>query len=123
MAVTLPLSDTRRMMPHLLGGGPFDAETARSLGLVSSVLPEHDDPAVDTVLDGLRRGAPGALATIKRLAHQWNESDMDGLIEGMTALSEDLFAADEAAEGMAAFAEHREPSWVVPDMSADRPAS
>jgi enoyl-CoA hydratase len=123
MAVTLPLSDTRRLMPHLLGATPFDAGVAQSLGLVSSVLPGRDDAAVDTVLDGVRRGAPAALATIKRLARQWSGTDMDDLIEEMTVLSTDLFAGDEAAEGMAAFAEHREPSWVVPDVSADRPAS
>jgi 1,4-dihydroxy-2-naphthoyl-CoA synthase len=38
-------------------------------------------------------------------------------------LSADLFAGDEAAEGMAAFAEHRDPSWAVPDRTSERPAS
>jgi enoyl-CoA hydratase/carnithine racemase len=123
MAVTLPLSDTRRLMPHLLGGGSFDADVARSLGLVSRVLADPDDAAVDAVLADLRRGAPAALTAIKRLAHRWSESDMDGLIEEMTALSADLFAGDEAAEGMAAFAERREPSWILPDTSSERPAS
>lgn len=113
MAVTLPLSDTRRLMPHLLGGGLFDADVASSLGLVSSVLPERDDAAVDAVLDGVRRGAPAALATIKRLARAWTGADVPALITETTAVSADLFAGDEAAEGMAAFAEHREPAWVV----------
>jgi enoyl-CoA hydratase/carnithine racemase len=123
MAVTLPLSGTRPLMPHLLGSGPFDAEVAHSLGLVSTVLPEPDDSAVDRVLDGVRRGAPAALATIKRLARKWSGADMDDLIEEMTVLSADLFAGDEAAEGMAAFAEHRDPSWAVPDRTSERPAS
>jgi enoyl-CoA hydratase/carnithine racemase len=123
MAVTLPLSDTRRLMPHLLGAGPFSADVAHSLGLVSTVLPEPDDSAVDAVLDGVRRGAPAALATIKRLARQWSETDMESLIEEMTVLSADLFAGDEAAEGMAAFAEHRDPSWTEPHASSERSAS
>lgn len=123
MAVTLPLSDTRRLLPHLLAARPFDAETARSLGLVSSVLPERDEEAVDALLDDVRRGAPGALATVKQLARRWSNTDMDRLIEEMTALSADLFAGDEAAEGMAAFAERREPSWVGPGTSVERPAS
>jgi enoyl-CoA hydratase/carnithine racemase len=123
MAMTLPLSDTRRLMPHLLGAGPFDAETALSLGLVSSLLPEQDDAAVNAVLEGVRRGAPAALATIKRLARAWARPDMDALIDEMTALSAQLFAGDEAAEGMAAFAERREPSWVGSDTSVERPAS
>jgi enoyl-CoA hydratase/carnithine racemase len=111
MAVTLPLSDTRRLLPHLLGAGPFDAAAALDLGLVTTVTGGHDDAAVDRVLDALRHGAPDALATIKRLARQWSEADMDGLLQEMTAVSADLFAGDEAAEGMAAFGERREPSW------------
>jgi enoyl-CoA hydratase/carnithine racemase len=123
MAMTLPLSDTRRLLPHLLGAGTFDAGTALSLGLVNSLLPEHGDAAVDAVLDDLRRGAPAALATIKRLAREWSRPDMDALIDEMTVLSAQLFAGDEAAEGMAAFAERREPSWVGSDTSVERPAS
>lgn len=113
MAVTLPMSTTRPLLPHLLSGEPFDADEALRLGLVTTVLPGRDDDAVDAVLDGVRRGAPAALATIKRLARQWSESDMDGLIEEMTALSADLFAGPEAAEGMAAFAERRAPAWTT----------
>jgi enoyl-CoA hydratase len=110
-------------MPHLLAARPFDADVAHSLGLVSRVLPEVDDATVDGVLDDLRRGAPAAQATIKRLAHRWGEADMDGLIEEMTAESADLFAGEEAAEGMAAFAARRDPSWVTPVAASERPAS
>jgi enoyl-CoA hydratase/carnithine racemase len=123
MAVTLPLSDSRRLMPHLLGARAFDADAAHTLGLVSRVLPEVDDATVDGVLDDLRRGAPAAQATIKRLAHRWGEADMNGLIEEMTAESADLFAGEEAAEGMAAFAARRDPSWVTPVVASERPAS
>jgi enoyl-CoA hydratase/carnithine racemase len=123
MAVTLPLSDTRRLMPHLLGAGLFDAAVASSLGIVTSVLPERDDAAVDAVLDGVRRGAPAALATIKRLARASTADDVARRITEMTALSAKLFASDEAAEGMTAFAEHRQPSWAVPVPSAGPSAS
>lgn len=116
MAVTLPLVDSRRLLPHLLDGQPFDAEAAREIGLVTSIVPGRADAAVDAVLDGLRRGAPGALATVKRLARTWAEVDMDGLLEEMGAVSADLFASPEAAEGMAAFAERRPPSWAQPDL-------
>jgi enoyl-CoA hydratase/carnithine racemase len=115
MAVTLPLVDSRRLLPHLLDGQPFDAEAARELGLVTSIVPSRANAAVETVLDGLRRGAPGALATVKRLARTWADTDMDGLLEEMGEVSADLFASAEAAEGMAAFAERRPPSWAQPD--------
>jgi enoyl-CoA hydratase/carnithine racemase len=122
MAVTLPLTATRPLVPHLLSGEPFDAGEAFRLGLVSSVVDGRDDTRVDAGLAGVRRGAPAALATIKRLARQWSESVMDGLIEAMTALSADLFAGPEAAEGMAAFAERREPAWAA-SLPVERPAS
>jgi 1,4-dihydroxy-2-naphthoyl-CoA synthase len=48
---------------------------------------------------------------------------MDALIDEMTVLSAQLFAGDEAAEGMAAFAERREPSWAESETSVERPAS
>jgi methylglutaconyl-CoA hydratase len=66
---------------------------------------------VDVVLDSLAQGAPGAQLAIKRIARQSAEPDIDGVIEEMTALSGDLFAAEEALEGMAAFAERRPAAW------------
>lgn len=121
MAVTLPLSPTRPLLPHLLAGEPFDADEALRLGLVTTVLPTLDDAAVDTVLTGVRRSAPGALTTIKRLARQWGASDLDRRLDEMTALSADLFAGAEAAEGMDAFAERRAPHWAT--SLVERPAS
>jgi enoyl-CoA hydratase/carnithine racemase len=111
MAVTLPLASTRTLMPRLLDGAVFDAATAHGLGLVGRII--DGDEAVDDVLIELRQGAPDAQAAIKRLAREWSEVDMDGLIEEMTALSADLFAAPEAAEGVAAFTSKRSPSWAV----------
>ena len=111
MAVTIPLGSTRALMPRLLDGAVFDAATALSLGLVGRVV---DQDEVDSVLAELRLGAPAAQSVIKRLARQWSELDMDGLIDEMTALSADLFAGREAAEGVAAFADKRVPSWAEP---------
>jgi enoyl-CoA hydratase/carnithine racemase len=111
MAVTLPLASTRTLMPRLLDGAAFDAASAQELGLVGRII--DGDEAVDGVLAELCQGAPEAQAAIKRLARKWSEVDMDGLIEEMTALSADLFAAPEAAEGVAAFASKRSPSWAV----------
>ena len=123
MAVTLPTSSTRRLLPHLLDAAPFDARAACSLGLVSRVRPTVEETEIDEVLDQIRRGAPAALGTIKRLARSWSHPDMDGLIEEMTAVSAELFAGEEAAEGMAAFSERRAPSWVGPGLASERPAS
>jgi len=106
MAVTVPTAQLRALTPHLLTGAVFDATVAKGLGLVHLLNVPTDD-----VLESLAHGAPHAQATIKRLGRQWAAPDMDGLIAEMTALSGDLFAAEEALEGMAAFAERRTPAW------------
>lgn len=111
MAMTAPARSSRALMPYLLRGDTFDAATAVSLGLVNQVVTDHAVLAIDAVLDSFRRGAPAAQATIKKLSRDWTGTDMEGLLRDMTALSARLFAGDEAQEGMAAFAEHRPPSW------------
>ena len=87
-----------------LTGEPFDAATAHRIGLVTHV----SDDVVTTVghlTAGVLAGAPTALAATKRLLRgQRSWADMQ-------ALSEQLFAGVEAAEGMAAFAERRPPVW------------
>ena len=113
MAVTLPMTSARLLMPRLLDGAVFDARTALGLGLVGRIIEDDEGDVVDGVLAELRQGAPAAQAAIKRVARQWSEVDMDGLIEEMTVLSADLFAGEEAAEGVAAFAAKRAPSWAV----------
>ena len=83
-----------------------------ALDLVSEVLPSRDVGALDDTLNALRSGAPGALITIKRLAREWSAPQVDRLIREMTTLSAQLFATQEAAEGMTAFAQRRPPSWL-----------
>lgn len=113
MAATLATANARSLLPHLLDGRAFGTERARELGLVSVAVPRRDDPAVEETLTALRSGAPGALATIKRLARSWAAADASRLLTEATTLSAELFAGHEAAEGMAAFAERRPPRWLT----------
>lgn len=106
MAVTLPATQGRALMPYLLSGAAFDAAVAAGLGLVHLL-----EAPVDSVLESLVQGAPIAQATIKRLGRQWAEPGMEALLAEMTSLSGDLFAGEEAREGMAAFAERRAATW------------
>ncbi len=60
----------------------------------------------------MRLGAPGAVAATKQLLRDAMASgDLDARFAAMQALSDSLFAGPEAAEGIAAFAEKRPPSW------------
>ncbi len=93
-----------------LTGESFDATTARDAGLVTHVT--DDVPGtVATLCDGVRMGAPRAVAETKRMLRLVPTLTRDEAFITMRALSDELFAGPDATEGMAAFAEKRPPSW------------
>lgn len=94
----------------MLTGEVFDADEARSIGLVTHV---SDDVAatVAELCDGIRAGAPRAVRETKQLLHRVPTLDRDTAFDEMRALSDDLFAGPDAREGMAAFKEKRTPTW------------
>lgn len=94
LAVTLPKLAPGPLLPWLLTGEPFGAETAHALGLVwrvgDSVAPE---------LAAIAAAAPQALRTVRRLALP----DVSAALAEAERLSGELFASEEARQGMAAF--------------------
>lgn len=117
MAVTMIARTADGLVPHMLDGAAFDVGTARRLGLIDLIAqPQDDEP--ERTLTELRRGAPAAQQTVKRMFRHWRGRDATELMGAATALSAELFATAEAAEGSAAFAEKRVPSWVA-DLSDD----
>lgn len=102
----------------MLTGEPFDAEEARSMGLVTHV---SDDVSVTVarLCDGIRAGAPSAVAATKRLLHEVPGLPRDDAFEQMRVLSEALFTGADAAEGMAAFREKRTPRWADPSQVSE----
>jgi enoyl-CoA hydratase/carnithine racemase len=88
----------------------FDAAFARDVGLVTHVA-DDVDATVAALGDGIRMGAPRAVAETKRMLRVVPTLELDEAFERMRALSDELFAAPDAAEGMAAFAEKRPPAW------------
>jgi enoyl-CoA hydratase/carnithine racemase len=108
----------RRVNPvHLaaafLTGEPFTAEFGRQLGLVTHVTDDVTD-VVDRLCAAIAVGAPGAVAATKRILRDALDASLEeraAAFERMRALSDELFQSTEAAEGMAAFAEKRPPSW------------
>jgi enoyl-CoA hydratase len=93
-----------------LTGEPFDAEAARAMGLITHVT---DDVAgtVASLCDGIRAGAPRAVAETKRILRHVPTLERDAAFEVMAALSNEMFNGPDAAEGMAAFREKRTPVW------------
>ena len=105
----------REARARILRAAPFDAETALRIGLVHDVAPAGElDAAIDAVVADLLRGAPGALATIKRLPEILGKNPTVIRTATVDLLAERL-ASEEGREGLAAFLEKRSPAWAVAD--------
>jgi methylglutaconyl-CoA hydratase len=99
-------------MRLFLTGERFDASRARDYGLLHRVVP--GDRLMTTVqeeVDAIAQGGPIAVREAKRLVRTVPRMPMDEAFAWTEARIAELFASPEAAEGMAAFAEKRKPSW------------
>lgn len=94
----------------MLTGEAFDADSARRMGLVTHVSGDVASTVQD-LCDGILQGAPAAVAATKRALRTVPDMERGAAFAAMAALSNELFNGPDAAEGMAAFAEKRRPSW------------
>jgi methylglutaconyl-CoA hydratase len=114
--VCLPKMRQGEAMEAFLRGNRFPATRAAELGLINRAVPgDRLDEAVEEVLADLRRGGPQALGLAKNLVYEVPKRSQADAVEWTTALSNQLFAGDEAKEGMRAFLEKRSPSWAKSD--------
>lgn len=98
-----------------LRGSRFSAAEAARLGLINAAVPPASlDAEVESVVADLLSGGPSALAAAKQLLDRVPEMPFDDALAWAERLSAELFAGDEAAEGMDAFLNKRPPEW-VPD--------
>lgn len=104
--------------PHVatklfLTGERFSSEQAVSYGLVHRVVPKDQlVTAVNMDLDSIRLGGPNAIKECKRLVQQIPNWSRDEAFAKTQQWSTEIFKSDEAAEGIAAFIEKRNASWV-----------
>ncbi|MEU0190016.1 enoyl-CoA hydratase family protein [Streptomyces afghaniensis] len=108
----LPRTDPRALSRYYLTGERFDAAEAARTGLLTTHA-DDVDIALASILDGLRKSAPDALAETKRLLTARVLEAFDRDVAVLTALSARLFSSPQAREGMTAFLERRDPAWVV----------
>jgi enoyl-CoA hydratase/carnithine racemase len=99
-----------RIAAAMLTGESFDAHTARDIGLITHVSDEVR-PTADELCRGILAGSPAAVAATKRVLHHVPTMERDEAFEAMATLSNEMFNSADAAEGMAAFAQKRPPSW------------
>lgn len=114
--VCLPKMRPGEAMEAFLRGNRFPASRAAELGLINRAVPADQlDAAIDEVLDDLRKGGPRALGFAKRLVYEVPAMAQKDAFAWTSGLSAELFAGDEAKEGMAAFLKRRPPAWAKSD--------
>ena len=94
----------------LLQGLSFKADAAMSLGLVDEITDGDLHTAVQERLQRLRRAAPGALASTKRLLQRLRTDPPDLREEAAIAFADAVRGA-EAQSGLAAFGRKQPPPW------------
>ncbi len=95
-----------------LTGERFAAQRAVDLGLIHRAVAAGDlDGAIDEVNGLIRLGGPNAIREAKQLVRRIPELSMDEGFRYTSKKIAELFASEEAAEGMRAFVEKRKPNW------------
>ncbi|MGC4808565.1 enoyl-CoA hydratase-related protein [Micromonospora sp. DT233] len=114
-ATVLPRLAPRAAAELYLTGDTFDGRRAAEIGLVTAAVPADGlDAAVRRVCASLVRGAPNALAGAKGLLRRPQASDLRAEIAELAELSTGYFLSAEGREGVLAFREKRDASWVPP---------
>jgi methylglutaconyl-CoA hydratase len=110
---SLPRMSRRDAAELLLLGDRVTAQRADEAGLLTRVAADEAelDAVVASWVAALRLGAPGALRQTKEVLRRVPELGRAEAFAWTTQLSAEAFTSAEAAEGMAAFAERRPPSW------------
>ena len=98
-----------------LRGNRFSATEAAGMGLINAAVPaDRLDDEIDAVVTDLLAGGPGAIAAAKRLLAEVPGTRVDEAFRWTSELSAQLFATEEAREGMRAFLEKRPAAWIRP---------
>ncbi len=110
--VVLPKLGPHQTMRLFLTGERFDARRALEYGLLHRVVPFAELPAaVEAEVQAIAEGGPNAVREAKQLVRTVERLPEDEAFAWAERKIAELFASEEAAEGMRAFAERRPPRW------------
>ncbi|MGA7395996.1 MAG: enoyl-CoA hydratase/isomerase family protein [Solirubrobacterales bacterium] len=99
-------------MEIMMGGEFFGPEKAERIGLINKVVPYADlEEAAMRMATQLAMNGPVAVQRVKRSVREGQDLDLPGAVEVELELANGVFADDEAAKGLAAFAEKRRPEF------------
>ena len=113
-ATVLPRLAHRAASELFLTGDTFNGVHAAQVGLVTAAVADDLlDETVDRYVGSLVRGAPAALAATKALLRAAPDGrPIRERLTDLTATSVHFFTSAEGREGVQAFTEKRNPSWV-----------
>lgn len=115
-ATVLPRLASRAAVELFLTGDTFDGIRAAQIGLVNAYAPRWElDSVVARYADSLVRGAPDALAATKLLARRHAVRPIAAELAELTEISVRFFTSPQGREGVRAYAEKRDASWVPRD--------
>lgn len=113
--VVVPKLGPHHALRLFLTGERFDAKRALEYGLLHRVVPPAElAAAVDAEVHAIAQGGPQAVREAKRLVRTVARLPEDEAYAFAERKIAELFASEEAAEGMRAFAEKRPPRWAPP---------
>jgi methylglutaconyl-CoA hydratase len=111
--VCIAVMHRRDAQELFLTGERIDADRALRAGLLTAVAPVGGlDAAVDAYVQQLRAGGPEALAQTKELLRRVPAMERDAAFAWTAEKSAALFDSEEAREGMTAYLQKRQPSWL-----------
>jgi methylglutaconyl-CoA hydratase len=111
--VVLPKIGAHQTMRLFLTGERFDAAQAVGYGLIHRAVPAAAlEEAVEADIDAIARGGPNAVREAKQLVRRVPKLSLEEGFAWTAKKSAEMFASEEAAEGMAAFATKRKPRWI-----------
>jgi methylglutaconyl-CoA hydratase len=114
--VCLPKLGSHHGMKLFLTGERFDGNRAVEMGFVHRAVPEGKlEAAVQEEIDMIRLGGPIAVIECKKLVRQVPTLSREAGFELTAPWSAEMFASEEAQEGMEAFREKRNAAWIQGD--------
>lgn len=101
---------------YFMSAERFDCQQARDIGLIQQIVPLNQlDEAVESVAAQLLRGGPLAVAQCKQLAFAvagCSAKSQEAMDQFTASLIAELRVSAEGQEGLTAFLEKRDPSWI-----------
>ncbi len=95
-------------------GEPISATAARTMGIIHRIVPE--DRLLEeacALATRILQGAPDAVRQTKRILRALSPNDLPQMLARSLDFHKQARQSDEAREGLAAFREHRQPTWPV----------